>query len=228
MGVISNNITSDNSDKSFLCPSRSSMMPSVSRCSISPSGQFTIGNLNPDAPSLRPSHAEEKSVAPSSKPTAPSSKSSESNSAPSESQPAPSNAAHPSAEKAASEESTVVEEKESVVLSDDGGDMGFDDGYEPAPVEEEEEEVKENDPWHLEDVYDGSQNRVAPYARGSVLMDKKKVAKQNELAKKSGRLRQATAAEEERSLFFRVGAAEFDVFSSGRRWAVIVGAWPPA
>lgn len=141
---------------------------------------------------------------------------------------APSNAAHPSAEKAASEESTVVEEKESVVLSDDGGDMGFDDGYEPAPVEEEEEEVKENDPWHLEDVYDGSQNRVAPYARGSVLMDKKKVAKQNELAKKSGRLRQATAVEEERSLFFRVGAAEFDVFSSERRWAVIVGAWPPA
>ena len=115
----------------------------------------------------------------------------------------------------------MVEEKESVVLSDDGGDMGFDDGYEPAPVEEEEE-VKENDPWHLEDVYDGSQNRVAPYARGSVLMDKKKVAKQ------SGRLRQATAVEEERSLFFRVGAAEFDVFSSGRRWAVIVGAWPPA
>ena len=220
MGVISNNITSDNSDKSFLCCSRSSMMPSVSRCSISPSGQFTIGNLNPDAPFLRPSHAEEKSVVPSSK-------SSESNSAPSESQPAPSNAAHPSAEKAASEESTVVEEKESVVLSDDGGDMGFDDGYEPAPVEEEEE-VKENDPWHLEDVYDGSQNRVAPYARGSVLMDKKKVAKQNELAKKSGRLRQATAVEEERSLFFRVGAAEFDVFSSGRRWAVIVGAWPPA
>lgn len=220
MGVISNNITSDNSDKSFLCCSRSSMMPSVSRCSISPSGQFTIGNLNPDAPFLRPSHAEEKSVVPSSK-------SSESNSAPSESMSAPSNAAHPSAEKAASEESTVVEEKESVVLSDDGGDMGFDDGYEPAPVEEEEE-VKENDPWHLEDVYDGSQNRVAPYARGSVLMDKKKVAKQNELAKKSGRLRQATAAEEERSLFFRVGAAEFDVFSSGRRWAVIVGAWPPA
>ena len=227
MGVISNNITSDNSDKSFLCRSRSSVMPSVSRCSISPSGQFTIGNLNPDAPSLRPSHAEEKSVVPSSKPAAPSSKSSESNSAPSEPNSAPSNAAHPSAEKAASEESTVVEEKESVVLSDDGGDMGFDDGYEPAPVEEEEE-VKENDPWHLEDVYDGSQNRVAPYARGSVLMDKKKVAKQNELAKKSGRLRQATAVEEERSLFFRVGAAEFDVFSSGRRWAVIVGAWPPA
>ena len=227
MGVISNNITSDNSDKSFLCHSRSFIMPSVSRCSISPSGQFTIGNLNPDAPSLRPSHAEEKSVAPSSKPAAPSSKSSESNSAPSEPNSAPSNAAHPSAEKTASEESTVVEEKESVVLSDDGGDMGFDDGYEPAPVEEEEE-VKENDPWHLEDVYDGSQNRVAPYARGSVLMDKKKVAKQNELAKKSGRLRQATAVEEERSLFFRVGAAEFDVFSSGRRWAVIVGAWPPA
>ena len=221
MGVISNNITSDNSDKSFLCSSRSFMMPSVSRCSISPSGQFTIGNLNPDAPSLRPSHAEEKSVVPSSKP-------SESMSAPSEPNSAPSNAAHPSAEKTASEESTVVEEKESVVLSDDGGDMGFDDGYEPAPVEEEEEEVKENDPWHLEDVYDGSQNRVAPYARGSVLMDKKKVAKQNELAKKSGRLRQATAVEEERSLFFRVGAAEFDVFSSGRRWAVIVGAWPPA
>lgn len=220
MGVISNNITSDNSDKSFLCCSRSFMMPSVSRCSISPSGQFTIGNLNPDAPSLCPSHAEDRSAAPSSK-------SSEPLSAPSESMSAPSNAAHPSAEKAASEESTVVEEKESVVLSDDGGDMGFDDGYEPAPVEEEEE-VKENDPWHLEDVYDGSQNRVAPYARGSVLMDKKKVAKQNELAKKSGRLRQATAAEEERSLFFRVGAAEFDVFSSGRRWAVIVGAWPPA
>ena len=193
-------------------------MYSVSRCSISPSGQFTIGNLNADAPSTRssyrPSHAEEKPAAASSQQAVPSQE-----------------RLHPTEVQQASllsAESTVVEEKESVFLSDDGGDFGPDDGGEPAPVEEEEEEVKKNDPWHLEDVYDGSQNRVAPYSRGNVLMDKKQVTKQNELTKKRSQLHRAVDEEQEKSLFFHIGAAEFDVFSYGQHWCVSIDTCAPA
>ena len=174
----------------------------MSRCSISPSGQFTIGTLNQDT---RPSHTPASSQPHEEKPSSP------------EPLAAPSKPAADTPTPAPSQPAAQPSEKESSLFSDDPGDMDFDNGNDDAPPAEKQaekpaEEPVEDDPWHLEDAYDDRPNHVVPYTRGHVLLDKTKVAKMNEVEKKRKHVHDLTDEEKERELFFRVPAYEFDVF----------------
>lgn len=178
-------------------------MHSLSRCSISPSGQFTIGTLNQNT---RPSHTPASSQPHEEKPTSP-----EPLSAP------PSKPVADTPAPAPSQPPAQPSEKESSLFSDDPGDMDFDNGNDDAPqaetqMDKEAEESVEDDPWHLEDAYDDKPNHMVPYTRGHVLLDKTKVAKMNEVEKKRKHMHDLTDEEKERELFFRVPAYEFDVF----------------
>ena len=224
MGVISSNLTNDNKDRSFLLICTLVLTFSLSRCSISPEGQFTIGNVNNtsilhSSVDTRPSTAlEEKSSISTVVGESSSEVSLRSSESVSES-PKPSSTSEAGSEQQESRsESAEAGAKQLEPLSDgELPEMDIPDQASPISSNSskqttENRKDRSHDLWRLEDPYDASGNRPQPYVRGKVLLDKKDVKKKNELNRTKNQSAGPVDYSNSEDLFFCVSPSELEVF----------------
>ena len=221
MGVISSNLTSDNKDRSFLLTYVLVMISSLSRCSISPEGQFTIGNVNNTSVlhgsvDTRPSTTlEEKSSI--------STVVGESSSEVSLHSPElVTESSKPSVSEAGSEQESKSESEagaEQLEPISDGELPEMDIPDQASPIASrnsnqtsDHRKDRSHDLWRLEDPYDASGNHPQPYVRGKVLLDKKDVKKKNELNWAKNQLAGPVDYSNPEDLFFCVSPSELEVF----------------
>lgn len=206
MGVISNNLTSDNSDKSFLLRFSFHFMLSLSRCSISPTGQFTIGTVNKSFSSQTP----RKSV----------SRVTES--------PLPAEAVSHSiiGDLPSNAPSVIPAEVPSPTLSpslvsDDSGELPEMDIADAPSISEPPSKPRRSrgslapardETWQLEDPYDDGGNRPHPYSRGKVFLDREDVKKKNSAVHHRKQSSPAGEWSSPAELYFTVGVSELEVF----------------
>lgn len=231
MGVISSNLTSDNKDRSFLFVWTILLTHSLSRCSISPEGQFTIGNVNNNSVlqtsgsvGTRPSTAlEDKSslsTVPGESPTEVSLAPSDPAPTPSESSSNPPDSSSNPPDLSSNPEPSLNPSESSEPLSD-GELPEMDMPENESPIrrssrgrsnDNAKETDKNNDVWRLEDPYDASGNHPQPYSRGRVLLDKRDVKKKNELNKNTNHTMGTIDYSNPADLLFCVSSADLDVF----------------
>ena len=221
MGVISSNLTSDNKDRSFLLTYVLVMISSLSRCSISPEGQFTIGNVNNTSVlhgsvDTRPSTTlEEKSSI--------STVVGESSSEVSLHSPElVTESSKPSVSEAGSEQESKSESEagaEQLEPISDGELPEMDIPDQASPIASrnsnqtsDHRKDRSHDLWRLEDPYDASGNHPQPYVRGKVLLDTKDVTKKNELNRAKNQLAGPVDYSNPEDLFFCVSPSELEVF----------------
>lgn len=206
MGVISNNLTSDNSDKSFLSIFSFHFTHSLSRCSISPTGQFTIGTVNksfsPQTPHKDVSHTAESSL------------------------PAESTSHSPIGDLPSNAPSVSPAEVPSPALSpslvsEDSGElpeMDIADAPSIADVPSKPRRSRgslapaHDDTWRLEDPYDDGGNRPHPYSRGKVFLDREDVKRKNSAVRQRKQTSPAGEWSSPAELYFTVGVSALEVF----------------
>ena len=224
MGVISSNLTSDNKDRSFLFVWTILLTHSLSRCSISPEGQFTIGNVNNNSVlqtsgsvGTQPSTALEDK---SSLSTVPGESPTEVSLTPSEPAPTPSGSSSNPPDSSSNPEPSL-NPSEPLEPFSDGELPEMDMPENESPIRRSsrrrsndngKETDKNNDVWRLEDPYDASGNHPQPYSRGRVLLDKRDVKKKNELNKNTDHTMGTIDYSNPADLLFCVSSADLDVF----------------
>lgn len=206
MGVISNNLTSDNSDKSFLSSFSFYFMPSLSRCSISPTGQFTIGAVNKSISPQTP-HKDVSHIAESPLPAEPASRSFTGD--------LPSNA--PSVIPAEVPSPTLSPS----FVSEDSGELPEMDIADAPSISEPPSKPRRSrgslapardETWQLEDPYNDGGNRPHAYSRGKVFLDRDDVKRKNSAVRHRKQSSPAGEWSSPAELYFTVGVSELDVF----------------
>lgn len=207
-------------------------MISLSRCSISPSGQFTIGRVNSStsAPTVsRPAHTNNEISAVVSETTPDNSHSFASHD-------------EVSVILGDGEHSVLSDKRDSATgssngtdgmtnqpegssntntsISNDGGDSDFDpgdmdvpDNY-PSPREKQApaSPPAKTDIWHMEDPYDATSNRPIPYSHGKVLLDKEDVRRRNEQGSRRNGAETSDLFFRPADMLFVVPPSELNVF----------------
>lgn len=205
MGIINSNINKDSKDRSFLYIFTSFLTFSLSRCSIGPTGQFTIGSSSSNTSFLLPSSSQltaasrfnttihnetEQTIPNESEPTL------------------HGDANHQSSlfddEIPAIQESSIQPPpNESIQPPEQPTDFDNDDHFdlpEGIPSESEPEIPVEKNLWALVDAFDEKANQSIPYSRGNVFMTKKdilkKLEKHKQLSSSSGQTQSLHEAED--------------------------------
>ena len=222
MGVISSNLTSDNKDRSFLLTYVLVMISSLSRCSISPEGQFTIGNVN-NTSVLHGSVDTRSSTALEEKSSISTVVGESSSEVSLHSPELVTESSKPSVSEAGSEQQESKSESEAGAEQlepiSDGELPEMDIPDQASPIASrnsnqtsDQRKDRSHDLWRLEDPYDASGNHPQPYVRGKVLLDKKDVKKKNELNRAKNQLAGPVDYSNPEDLFFCVSPSELEVF----------------
>ena len=171
----------------------------LSRCSIGPAGQFTIGTNNSTILATNTSHIS-TSVLFDQDEAAAASKS-----------PAHDSNNSPKPKTTSSNEHDLMEPPVEAIPSVTDDDDDFSD-FMPSQTVPSRRVSLVNDVWKMEDPYDSHENRSIPYKRGNILLSKTQILKRLERTKQRKEVEKQTSKANEKDSLFVYPSSNLSVF----------------